>query len=392
MKLGMRRAVRCAIETMIACLLCISLAHGQTPQAATAQKPLMAEDVFKNVQVLRGIPVKEFMEAMGFFSASTGLNCTDCHVTQSASDWQKYAVDTPLKETARRMIVMMDAINKADFGGERRVTCYTCHRGAESPEVVPSLTQQYGPPPPEDPDEVQILPSASQIPSADQILDKYIQALGGSQQLAKLTSFSAKGTYLGYDSDLEKVPVEVFAKAPNERATIVHLTYGISTTTYDGREGWVAMPSTLTPVPVLPLLGGDLEGAKVDALLFFPGELKQGLTNWRVGFPPASLDGHPALVVEGTTSGGARIKLYFDKESGLLVRQVRYTNTPVGSTPTHIEYSDYRSVAGVMMPFHWQVTWVDGQSTFQLTDVQPNVPVDASKFAKPAPPVQKPTP
>jgi photosynthetic reaction center cytochrome c subunit len=392
MKVGMRRTVRCAMETMIACLLCISSAHGQTPQAGTAQKPLMAEDAFKNVQVLRGIPVKEFMDAMGFFAASLGMNCTDCHVKESASNWGKYAADTPLKDTARRMVVMVNAINQADFGGERRVTCFTCHAGNQSPEVVPSLTLQYGPPPPEDPDEIQQLPNPPQTPSADQILDKYLQALGGSQQLSKLTSFSAKGTYEGFDTDFQKVPVEIYAQAPDQRAMVVHLAYGDSTATYDGREGWAAAPKEVAPVPVLPLLGGDLEGAKVDAQLSFPGQIKQDFTHWQAGFPTITVDNHPTQVVEGTTSGGARIKLFFDQQSGLLVRQARYTNTPVGRTPTHIEYSDYRTVNGVQMPFHWTVTWVDGQSTIQLSEVQPNVPVDASKFAKPAPPVQKPTP
>ncbi len=392
MKVGMRRTVRWAMGTMIACVLGISSAHGQTPQAGTAQKPLMAEDAFKNVQVLRGIPVKEFMDAMGFFSASLGMNCTDCHVKESASDWGKYAVDTPLKDTARRMVVMVNAINQADFGGERRVTCFTCHAGNQSPEVVPSLTLQYGPPPPEDPDEIQQLPNPPQTPSADQILDKYLQALGGSQQLSKLTSFSAKGTYEGFDTDFQKVPVEIFAQAPDKRATVVHLAYGDSTATYDGHEAWAAMPKELAPVPVLPLLGGDLEGAKVDAQLSFPGQIKQDFTHWQAGFPTITVDNHPTRVVEGTTSKGARVKLYFDQQSGLLLRQARYANTPVGRTPTHIEYSDYRTVGGVQMPFHWTVTWVDGQSTIQLSEVQPNVPVDTSKFAKPAPPVQKPTP
>jgi photosynthetic reaction center cytochrome c subunit len=117
----------------------------------------MAEDVFKNIQVLREIPVKEFMGAMGFFSASLSLNCTDCHVSESSDSWARYADDTPLKQTARRMVVMVNAINKADFGGARMVTCYTCHRGGNRPEITPSLADQYGAPPPEDPDRVEIL-------------------------------------------------------------------------------------------------------------------------------------------------------------------------------------------------------------------------------------------
>src|SRR5207248_8001540 len=88
--------------------------------ARSQEKPLMAEDVFKNIQVLKGIPVKEFMNTMGFFSAATNLNCIDCHSPQS-EDLAGYAIDTPLKQTARKMITMVNTLNKANFGGQRKV-------------------------------------------------------------------------------------------------------------------------------------------------------------------------------------------------------------------------------------------------------------------------------
>src|SRR6266536_5264065 len=128
-----------------------------TAAPAYSQKPQLSEDVFKNVQVLRGIPVKEFMETMGFFAAALSLNCTDCHGDASASSWANYATDTPLKNTARRMVVMVNAINKANFGGTPTITCYTCHRGSQRPKVVPSLEAQYAEPPPDDPDEIEAL-------------------------------------------------------------------------------------------------------------------------------------------------------------------------------------------------------------------------------------------
>src|SRR5689334_1344044 len=193
---------------------------------AYSQKPQLSEDVFKNVQVLRGIPVKEFMETMGFFAASLSLNCTDCHGDASASNWAEYATDTPMKNTARRMVVMVNAINKAGFGGTRSVTCYTCHRGSQRPKVVPSLEVQYGEPLPDDPDEVEPLPSVRPTATAEQILDKYINAIGGAAAVAKLTSFTAKGTYEGLDSDFEKVSVDIYAKGPDLRATVVHMKGG----------------------------------------------------------------------------------------------------------------------------------------------------------------------
>src|SRR5262245_1075070 len=133
-------------------MLITAAVYGQArpaPQAA-AQSTQMAEEAFKNVRVLRGIPVKEFMGTMGFFSASLGLNCTDCHGGASASDWANYAIDTPLKNRARQMMAMVKSINDASFGGRPYVTCYTCHRGSQRPKVIPSLAAQYGDPPADD--------------------------------------------------------------------------------------------------------------------------------------------------------------------------------------------------------------------------------------------------
>jgi photosynthetic reaction center cytochrome c subunit len=379
-----RGAIFCVVGLVVTSLLGLAPAYGQADQAA--QKPLLAEQAFKNVQVLRGIPVKEFMETMGFFAASLSLNCTDCHGGASASSWANYAIDTPLKQTARRMVVMVNAINAANFGGTRSVTCYTCHRGSMRPQVIPSLAQQYSEPPEPDPDQVEPLPGARVTTTPEQILDKYIQAVGGTAALNKLTSFTAKGTYEGFDSDFVKVPVDVYAKAPNMRSVVAHMSAGDSSAIYDGRQGWVAGPIELVPVTVLPLTGADLAGARLDAQLSFPEQIKQALTDWRGGFPALSIDGKPVDVIEGKASDGARVKLYFDKQTGLLVRQARYTDTAVGTVTTHVVYSDYRPVAGVKMPFQWQVTWVDGQGTYNLTSVQPNASVGAARFVKPTPP------
>jgi photosynthetic reaction center cytochrome c subunit len=373
---------------MILCLLGIAGARSQSDKPGADQKPQMSEDAFKNIQVLRGIPVNEFMGTMGFFAASLGMNCTDCHGDNSAGSWERYADDTPLKQTARRMVLMENLINRSDFGATRMVTCYTCHRGVQHPEVTPSLDEQYGAPPPSDPDQVEMLQSIPDSPSAaGQILDKFIQAVGGAQQLGKLTSFTAKGTYSGFDTEFQKVPVEVFAKAPNERTTVVHVTAGDDTTTYDGHEAWIA--ATNKPVPLIMLNGGDLDGAKLDAELTFPAMVKQSLSNWHTGFPAVKINDRDVQTVQGNAASGTRVKLFFDKNSGLLVRQVRFINTAVGLIPLRVDYSDYRAVAGVKMPFHWTVTWVDGQSTTELSAVQPNATVAEAKFIKPAPAVSR---
>jgi hypothetical protein len=359
----------------------------RTGHAGPQEKPLMAEDVFKNVQVLKGIPVNQFMETMGFFSAALGYNCTNCHGDQVLGNWEKYADDTAVKRTARRMVQVVNTINKDLFGGREAVTCYTCHRGSPSPKVVPSLLEQYSAPPDDDPNEVEIsrrLSSAPGAPTADDILNRYIQALGGSERLAALTSFVGKGSYEGFDSYHGKVALEVYANARGQRAVIAHTQNGDSITTYDGRNAWIMGPDK--PVSVLQLApGGDFDGVKLDSDLAFPAKLKQALTDWRTGFPTTTINDRPVQVAQAM-AGGSRVKLFFDRETGLLTRVVRYSKTIVGQVPIQIDYSDYREVAGVKMPFQWRLTWTDGQSMYTLDDVQPNAAIDPAKFAKPVAP------
>ena len=367
-----------AITAATVCLLGVTLAYAQ---AAPQEKPLMADDIFKNIQVLRGLTVDQFMGTMGFIAAALSMNCSECHHTGSA---ERYADDTPMKQTARKMILMVNGLNKANFGGKRMVTCYSCHRSDARPKVTPSLAEQYGTPPPDDPDELEIpdAPSAT-APKPDQILDKYIQALGGAQRLASITSVVGKGNYEGFDTEGDKFPVEVYAKAPNERTTIVHLRAGDNVRTYDGRNAWNTSAGTLLPVPVFSLTGGDLEGAKIDASMSFPGQIKQVLKDWRTGFPSASVDDKDVDVIQGASADGTPVKLYFDKKTSLLLRQVRYTDTALGLNPTQIDYSDYRDVSGVKMPFTLITTWTDGRSTITFSELRANVAIDAAKFAKP---------
>jgi hypothetical protein len=336
----------------------------------------MAEEVFKNVQVLKGIPVDEFMNTMGIFSAALGMSCEDCHAANDAK-WENYALDTSLKKrTARRMIQMMATINRDNFGGRQMVTCYSCHRGGDHPKVTPNLSTLYNMP--DEPDDVVAQPPNA--PPADQILDKYIQAMGGAQRLNALTSFVAKGTSVGYGPEGTPRPVDIFAKAPGQRTTIIHTLNGESITACDGRAAWIAAP--LRPVPVLPVTGSALEGLKLEAQLSFPGRIKQTLTKWRVGLP-AAINDRDVQVVQGTTEGGAIATLYFDAETGLLVRLLRFSDSAVGRIPTQIDYSDYRDVAGVKMPFKWTMAWLDGKENFEMTEILPNLPVDAGKFTQP---------
>lgn len=354
---------------------------GQAPQ--TGRQP-MAEEVFKNIQVLKGVPVDEFLGSMGFISNALAVNCTYCHFGQGGGGWDEYARDNDKKQMARVMIVMMNAINRNNFGGRRVVTCVTCHNGANVPATIRKLDAVYGTPTTDEPDAV--TRQAPGAPTVDEILDKYIEAIGGAARLKTLTSFVARGTYLGY-GDAQDVPVEIHARAPDQLTKIVRTFNGLSTSTYDGRNGWSASPDAETPIPLRALAGGELEGARLDAQLAFPLGVKQFLTEWRGAMPATLGEDRDLYVIQGASASGLPVKLYFDAESGLLVRQARYTEAALGRNMTQIDYEDYRDVAGVKMPFKWTWAWQSGQAKFELTDVQPNVPVDAARFARPAAPV-----
>ncbi len=380
---GSRRSIRVAVVITAFWVTGGVWAAGQAGQPAPSQRAPLAEEVFKNVRVLRGIPVDEFMGTMGVFSAALGISCGDCH-TASDTSWENYALDTgPKKVIARRMVQMVTALNQSSFGGRQVVTCYTCHRGNDRPRVTASLARVYGETPSEEPEDV--VQGAAGAPPVDQIFDKYIQALGGRQKLAALTSFVAKGTTIGYGPEGTPRPFEIYAKAPGQRTTTIHTLDGDSVTTFNGGAGWIAAPHK--PLPVYPLSKGELAGVRLDAAMSFPAQIKNTLGEWRVGMP-GEIDDHQVQVVQGSADN-LLATFYFDSMSGLLTRLVRYAESPVGRLPTQIDYSDYRDVAGVKLPFHVKVTWLDGLENFSLTDVQANAAIDAAKFGMPAPARQR---
>jgi len=362
--------------------------RGQAPPAGRGQAPAapvvpgqavagqLSQDVFKNVTALINIPVDEFMQTMGIFSAALSMCCAECH-TGAGTDTVKWELDTPIKRTARRMVGMMAAINKDQFNGRQVVTCWTCHRGRDRPVQTPTLDTVYGTPTLE-PDD--LLTRAPGSPTPDQVLDKYLQAVGGAAAANRLTSYVAKGNSVGFGRFAGRRPVEIYAKAPDMRATFNHTDDGDVARTYDGRTGWISTP--LTAVKEFELTTGELDGAKVDAQIAFPGQIKRILTNMRVSFA-STINDREVEVLQGNGPRGLLVTLYFDKQSGLLVRMVRHTTSPVGRAPTQVDFADYRDVAGVKLPYKFIFAWLDGQDTFELTEVQPNAAIDAAKFAKP---------
>ena len=203
--------------------------------------------------------------------------------------------------------------------------------------------------------------------------------------MAAITSITANGTSSGYGPESGQRGYELYVKAPNMRTQIIHTDNGDSTTTTDGRQAWVAAP--LRPVAVMEYSGGELEGAKVDAALAFPARIKQTLANLHTGAPQIVNDKR-VQVIQGTAGTGANqtmVTLYFDPETALLVRMRRYAAGAVGRTPTEYDYSDYRDVNGVKMPFKWTEMWLDGRESVELSEIRVNANIEAARFNKPAP-------
>jgi hypothetical protein len=384
MKLRSRPVIfACAVLGVVWLIGTVLIERAKAQAAPTAPAGKSAGETFKNVNTstLKVLTVADFLQSMGVISADLGLDCADCH-PGAGSDKVDWVFDTTRKRMARRMIEMVATINKTNFGGAQMVTCYTCHHGRLRPTTTIGLDALYGPPNEERED---MITAVTGGPTAAQILDKYIQALGGAQKLATLTSYVATGSSEGYGGLGGTGMMQIFAKAPDHRTLQIsfkdHPERGDSTWAYNGKAGWIKSPRSL--LGQYEVTGSDLDGLRTEALVAFPGQIKQNFTNLHVGNPDTVND-HEVDVVQGTGPGGVIVTLYFDKKTSLPVRMVRYGKSPVGRVPLQSDYGDYRAVNGIKFPFQYTFSWLDGRQSFKLTDVKTNVPIDEAKFGDPA--------
>lgn len=389
MKLWLRLTLTAALSVILGSgfgMVYKAAPQGRGGAPASTQAPTgtrKAGEYFKNVttSTLKELSVDDFIAAMGVMAAGLGYDCADCH-PGAGSDKADFVIDSlPQKKTARRMVEMVAAINREHFGGAQRVTCFTCHRNQETPKTTIALDNLYSAPPMEDDDIV--LPAVGG-PTADQILDKYIQALGGAQKLATLTSFVATGASNGYGGFGGEGDFTIYAKSPNQRATTIsfkdHPERGESVWAFDGTTGWIKTPRGL--LSDYQLVGEELDGERLEAQIAFPGQIKEALNNWRVGLRRA-INNKDYLIVQGRGPRNLLATLYFDPDTGLLRRMVRYGPSPVGRVPTQIDYTDYRDVNGIKFPFEYQFSWLDGRYSAKIKDVKTNVAIQASRFGRP---------
>jgi len=373
------RAALIILCLAVSFIVIINRTSAQNPSAppqnlAPAEKT--ADQVYKNIQVFKGLPESQFLPVMNFMNASLGVRCEFCHVNKDGN-WDYVSDEKAGKKTARKMIGMVGGINKDVFEGTPEVSCYTCHRGRTSvthtlsmplPTPEPRPSQAPGPRGPQ-----------TGNPTADQVLEKYYQALGGTAAIDKLQSRVMKGTItslagleLGYE--LTQSGSEFVL------ATITTQQAGVVQRGFDGNRGWEKNAREIR----------DLGTDEIFYLRRYPDlyrdiKLKGQFTRITFGGKP-KIDGRDVYVLRATNSSGKRESLFFDVETGLLVRRTTSTTTPVGTIPEQIDFADYRSVDGIMMPFTIRVSAIDSDYSVvrKFTEIKVNVSVDPKKFNKPA--------
>jgi photosynthetic reaction center cytochrome c subunit len=335
----------------------------------TAGPPKTASQQFKNVQVLKNVPADQLIPAMQFITASLGVDCDYCHVEHAFEKDDKKP-----KVTARKMMEMMLTIKSENFDNQREVTCYTCHQGGAKPVNIPVISAQEKIP------EMMagMTMNASGNPEAKTLLENYLKAVGGTAALAKITSRVAKGSVTAFGD--QHLAVDIYAKAPDKRISVMHTKDGESVTAYNGTVGWLSVPGRVHVMNTQ-----ESFGAKMDADFAFPADVRAMYTKWETK-PGEKIDGKDTWLVIGQKEGEPPLRLYLDQKTGLLVRLIRYVDSPLGYNPTQIDYADYRSADGIKVPYRWTVARPGNRFTIQVEQMQQNVAVDDAKFVAPPPP------
>lgn len=374
--------------------------QGQAQQPAAPTGPL-APEKFKNIQVLKDVPAAQLEETMTFMAASLGYQCQSCHYQDPATHEIDFAADTrPTgqalggKTTAREMIKMMKTINDENFNGRLQVTCASCHNGHNQPNPRPPLATPFTP------EQIAAMDRAAQaraagpapapaggapgqgrgqqpaLPTVDDVVGKYIAALGGQANVDKVQSLVLSGTIT--DRAGKSVPFTIEEKAPGRYRETRQTSPNPAVNGFDGTNGWMQLEGKTYPIE-----GFLVQKATRIADLGRASSMKtayQNLRAQRVG----QLDGKPMTGLSGSPYATVSEVLYFDASTGLLARRSISTRTPLGQLPEQVDYADYRDVAGVKVPFTITWTGYDFVDTFKVTDAKPNASLPDTRFAKPA--------
>jgi photosynthetic reaction center cytochrome c subunit len=355
--------------TLLGMMLAASIINSATKPAFTQQQEKTAEQVYKNIQVLKGIPASQLRPAMTFIAGSLGVSCEHCHTNPWESDIK------PAKQIARRHIQMTQSINNENFGGKMVITCNTCHQGQPQPPSTPTIAQaawlKFG-------SKAESIAPTGSLPTVDQVFDKYVQAVGGKAAVEKLKTQVLKGSLTSYNAMTKTVALSLeIYEAPNRRLVVINTPQGSSYQGFNGTTGWI-----INPVEKREMSAEELSQFKQGAELYKIIKLKEFYTRKNV-IGRVRIGDREAYVVEVTLADGKPEKLLFDIQTGLLIRKRVESETVLGTIFEETDFEDYRNVEGVKLPFTIRLSKLDSGLIRKFTEIKLDVPIDEAKFNMP---------
>jgi photosynthetic reaction center cytochrome c subunit len=369
------RATRAVILSGLVISIAISVSRqsiAQTP-GQQSQELLPAEKVFKNIQVFKGMPAADLFGAMSFIASSLNVDCDYCHR-------QAFEGDTvPAKVRAREMILMVRKINQDNFHGESVVTCFTCHNGGAKPARSATSVLSSAPRPP--------VPAQNAhtetFPSVQEILGHYVQALGGQAALDRIKTRVFKTARLNEKNPSS--PTEWYQESPNKVLAYRSSEGYITWVGFDGRRAW-AEDNEKSYWGILNTK--ERNQIMRDSEMYVGSRLGTQYEKVETVGKEKIAD-HDTFVVAGTSPEGQKEKFFFDAQTGLLLRREIHEQTVLGFLPVQADFSDYRDVDGVKIPFVVQWSSAGGawgvRVSSKIIEIHQNVPIDDQKFDHPTP-------
>lgn len=325
-----------------------------------------AGEVYKNIQALKDLRASELDGVMNFMSAALGVGCTYCHTNPWDSD------EKTAKLATRRMILMTSAINGEHFSGNPAVTCYTCHRGQHNsvPNPPADLASHS--------EDLTIPAKPAALPSTDDIIDRYVRAIGNEAAIQKIKTLVSRGTETTTNrmTPAATVPIEIYQTTANKMLVVRNSPRGTGMEAVDGVKAWARDARGSRA-----LEGRELADAMAEMDLLRYVNLRAAYPQMRV-LSKERVGDREAYVVGATSRDDSREKLYFDIQTGFLIRKHVAFKTAFGTIPEVTDFTDYREVSGVKLPF--TITWSRPPygSVKKFVEIKLNVSIADSKFVQ----------
>ena len=349
----------------------------QQEKGQKSQEGKTAGEFFKNIKVLKNIPASRLLPTMHFFEASLGMNCGNCHVRDREKGWEFDKDNKPEKRKARKMIEMMEAINKNSFKGHQEVTCFTCHRGNPDPDKIPavqtlaSLKAEKAREALED----NIIKVPNRLNTAEEIINRYVAKIGGKAKFKEISTLKFEGNI---DENGRQASVVIYRKAPDYFISSIQTPRGEMQRGYNGKTGWEKFGTGTREIK-----GDNLEELKLESEFYLPIDMLSKYSDLKLN-DVSVINGDTVYVVDGKASEYRNIKLYFNTKTGLLQRQVLLNRTPLGYLPVETDFKDYRSVNGILLPFSVHTANYEHVQDVKFDNISANLNIENSRFDPPA--------